>query len=282
MRIIPCARRDLLGEGPLWSDREKALYWVDIVGQRVSRLMLDGNRVDSWDIPEMIGWVIERRDAPGFVVGLRSGFAYLSLDPFRIDPIADPQPDLPGNRMNDAKADAAGRLWAGTMPLDGEAPTGGLYRLDPDGRVATMDRGYRIANGPAISPDGRWLIHTDSALRKLYRFALHVDGTLGPREDFLRFRDAWGTPDGMTFDAEGGLWIACWGGSQVARFAPDGVLDRVIRLPASQITSCTFAGEALDRMFVTSAAIGVDEPEGGALFEVDPGCQGLAPMRFAG
>jgi sugar lactone lactonase YvrE len=143
-----------------------------------------------------------------------------------------------------------------------------------------MDSGYHVAKGPAISPDGRWLFHTNTILREVYRFALHEDGTLGERALWLRFEDHWGTPDGMTFDADGGLWIAHWGGSRVSRFDPDAQLERAITLPASQITSMAFAGEALDRLFVTSAGKGVDEPHGGALFEVDPGVRGLAPHRF--
>ncbi|WP_033923246.1 SMP-30/gluconolactonase/LRE family protein, partial [Sphingomonas sp. 37zxx] len=98
--------------------------------------------------------------------------------------------------------------------------------------------------------------------------------------EVLRCSDAWGKPDGMTFDADGGLWVAHWGGSRISRFDPAGKIERSIALPASQITSMTFAGASLDRMFVTSAAKGVSEPNAGALFEVDPGCCGLAPHRF--
>ena len=184
--------------------------------------------------------------------------------------------------MNDAVADAQGRVWAGTMALDEKSSTGSLYRLDPDARVSRADAGYCIANGPAVSADGRHLYHTDTAQRTVYRFTLDDAGTLGARERFIRFEEDWGHPDGMTVDAQGGIWIAHWGGARVSRFSPDGELDRAIALPASQITSCTFAGEDLDRMFVTSAAIGVDEEQGGGLFEVDPGCRGLPTHRYAG
>ncbi len=282
VRILGGDRRDILGEGPLWSARENALYWVDILGQRLNRLSLADDRVKSWDMPEPIGWVIERERAPGFIAGFRSGIAYLSLDPLRITPLASPEPDRPGNRFNDAKADAVGRIWAGTMPMDGALPTGALYRLDPDGAISRVDDGYTIANGPAISPDGHWLYHTDTKLRTVFRYALRDDASLGPRGTFIRFENGWGFPDGMTFDAEGGLWIAHWGTGCVGRFDGLGKRERVIALPASQITSCAFAGSDLDRLFVTSAALGVDEPAGGALFEVDPGCRGLPTCRFGG
>ena len=280
VRTIRRERYDLLGEGLFWSDRENAVYWTDILGGRVNRLLLQNDQVDSWKMPGTIGWVIEREDPPGFVAGLDRRIVALMLDPFAIETLADP--DREGNRMNDAKADAAGRIWAGTMAMDGAEPRGALYRFGPDHSATRVDDGYRIANGPAIAADGRALFHTDSGLRTVYRFAVDERGMLGPRETFLRFEDGWGDPDGMTLDAEGGLWIACWGAGCVTRFTPEGRRDRAIELPASQITNCTFAGPALDRMFVTSAADGVQEPLGGALFEVDPGCRGAPTHRYRG
>jgi xylono-1,5-lactonase len=280
-RTIARDRIDQLGEGPLWSDRENALYWVDILGQRVNRLCLANDEVNCWSMPEPIGWLIEREQGSGFIAGFASGFAELSLDPLRIAPIGDPQPSYPTNRMNDAKADANGRIFAGIKAEDGE-PSGALFRLDCDHNIAEVDRGYIIANGPAITRDGDWMYHTDSALNRIFRLPILPDGTLGPRQLFLEFPPRWGSPDGMTIDAEGALWVAHWGGGRVSRFWPDGSLDRVIALPASQITSCTFAGPNLDRMFVTSAANGVDEPLGGHLFEVDPGVRGLPTLRFGG
>ncbi len=279
-RVIARDRRDRLGEGPIWHSGEGALYWVDILECRLSRLALADGRVDGWAMPEMIGWVIPRRDGPGLLAGLQSGIKALSLDPFTLAPFADLPGEPEGNRLNDAKADANGRLWAGTMPVTCDRPTGALYRVDPGGAVARMDDGYHVANGPAISPDGRWLHHTNSVRGEVYRFALHDDGTLGPRELWLRFEREWGSPDGMCFDADGGLWIAHWGGGCVSRFDADARVERRIALPASQITSMAFAGEAFDRLFVTSAADGVDEPLAGSLFEVDPGVRGLAPHWF--
>jgi sugar lactone lactonase YvrE len=282
VRIIESEHRDRVGEGPLWSAHERALYWVDILAPRLNRLDLETDVIQSWDMPELIGWVIEREKCDGFVAGLKSGFVFLEFDPLRITPIASPEPELPANRLNDAKADPRGCIWAGTMPMDGAAPDGALYRLHPDGQLTRVDHGYRIPNGPAFSPDGRWLYHADSALRVVYRYAIRDEGSLSGREDFIRFEGGWGLPDGMTVDADGHLWIAHWGGGAVSRFTPDGRRQRSIELPASQISSCTFAGENLERMFVTSAAEGVDEDYGGALFEVNAGCLGLRTCRFAG
>lgn len=278
--IIERPRRDILGEGITYVAREDALYWVDIIGQRVNRYGLGDGHYREWAMPEMTGWLIERRAGGGFVAGLKSGFHSLRLDPFALVPIAAPEPDLPFNRMNDACADAKGRIWAGTMSMDGSRDEGGLYRLDPDLSWRRMDAPYRIANGPAISPDGATLYHTDSAKGLVYRFALHDDGSLGPREIFLEFPDAWGSPDGMTVDAQGGIWIAHWGAGCVSRFDPDGGRERWIDLPASQITRPCFAGADYSRLFLTSAADGVDEELAGSVFEVEVGVFGLPPRMF--
>jgi xylono-1,5-lactonase len=281
VRVIDRNVRDTLGEGLFWSERENALYWTDILAPALNRLDLATGQVRRWTMPEMIGWVIEREQG-GLIAGFQSGFAELSLDPVTVQPIADPEPDQPANRMNDAKADPWGNIWSGTMPVAIDRPSGGLYRLSADRKVQRFDTGYTVANGPAISPDGRWLYHTDTPARIIYRFALSRSG-VHDRTVFLRFEESWGVPDGMTCDAEGGLWVAHWGGARVSRFTPDARLDRAIELPALQITNVCFAGEGLDRMFVTSAADGrEDEPLAGALFEVDPGCRGLPPYRFAG
>lgn len=281
VRIVERERRDELGEGPLWSARDDAVFWTDILGHRINRLSLRDGAVESWQMPGYTGWVIER-ESGGLIAGIEREVAALAADGTIVDRIARIEPDRTGNRVNDAKADAAGRVWMGTMPVTADRPTGAFYRIETDGTAARVDDGYQIANGPAISADGRTILHTDSGLGIIYRFVLDADGKLGEREEFIRFEPHWGKPDGMTFDAEGGLWVACWGGGCVMRFTADGARDRIIELPASQISSCTFAGANLDRMFVTSAAVGVDEPLAGVLFEVDPGCRGLPTHRYRG
>jgi sugar lactone lactonase YvrE len=282
MRIIPRDRSDRLGEGPLWVPHENALYWVDVLGQRLNRLSLDDETVTGWDIPEMIGWLIPRRQRPGFIAGLKSGIFELRLDPLRLTHLVAPEPTLPLNRMNDAKADARGRIFAGTMPMACDTPTGSLYRFDPDGSLTLIDSDYTVTNGPAFSPDGEWMYHTDSVVRQIYRFPVLPDGSLGPRQLFRQFSRAEGHPDGMTFDTDGGLWVACWGAGCIVRLLPDAGIDTRIEVPASQASSVAFAGAGLDRMFVTSSGDGVNEPHGGALFEVQTGRTGFAADKFAG
>ena len=283
-RVIPRPMRDQLGEGLLWSVRENAVYWVDILWQALHRLSLDDEGVTSWPMPEKIGWVVERRDRPGFIAGLQSGFCELTLNPVVCGRRVNPEPHYPHNRMNDATVDHRGRIWAGTMDCDAHLETGSLYCLEPDFKFTRRDTGYIVTNGPAFTPTHDFVYHNDTPRGIVYRFAVTPEGELHDKREFLKFPQGWGFPDGMTVDAEGCLWIAHWGGSRVSRFDPDGDLERLIRLPASQITNCVFAGSDLDRLFVTSAAVGREtESLAGALFEVDAGgVKGLVSHYFAG
>lgn len=275
-------QRDMLGEGLFWCEREGALYWTDIIEQRLWRLDLASGAVQHWAKPEKIGWVVAAQGG-GLLAGLQSGVHRLELDPVTLDRVIDPEPHLPLNRLNDAKCDHAGRLWFGTMPVNCEGESGGLWRLDPDGTLTRWQSDITIANGPAICPSGRVLYHTDSKAGTVWRFDLGDDGSLSGQRVFLQF-DAAGAPDGMCCDADGHVWIAFYGGACVRRFAPDGRLRCQIDLPTPQITNVCFAGAGLDRLFATSAADGLpDDPLAGALFELDAGgVKGFAPNLFGG
>jgi sugar lactone lactonase YvrE len=280
---LASAARAVLGEGPLWVARENAVYWVDIKGKALHRLSLADESHTRWPMPQMLGWVLPRRDHPGFIAGFKSGFARLSLDPVRVEPICAPESHLPDSRMNDAAVDRAGRIWAGTMDDREQTPTGCLYRLDAAGHWSRQDTGYVVSNGPTFSPEHDVLYHTDTTRRVIYRFALGADGTLGAREEHIVFPEEWGWPDGMTTDIQGGIWVAHWGGSRLSRFLPNGRLDRVIDMPVAQVTSCCFAGPTLERMFVTTASVDCnDDPFAGCLFEVEPGVRGAPTYAYAG
>lgn len=275
--------RTQLGEGPHWAAAEGAIYWVDILGCALHRLHLASRDHRVWPMPEPICWLVDRADGAGFQAGFASGMARLALDPLAIGPITPLAQTGPDHRLNDAKVDPAGRLWAGVMQVNGATATGGLYRI-AGGQIALADAGYLVPNGPAFSPDGAFLYHADSPRRIIHRFAMAGDGTLHDGRVHIRFADDWGVPDGMTVDAEGHLWVAHWDGGCVSRFDPDGQRVQVVRVPASRPTSPCFAGPGLNRLFVTSAADGCDgEALAGALFEIDAGgATGLPPAPFAG
>ena len=278
-----------LGEGPLWSPREAALYWVDIKAPALHRFRPEDGDRTSWVMPEPIGWVIERANGRGLVAGFKErGFAFLTPGTMATEVIGQPEPDYPDNRFNDAKADAAGRIWAGTMDDNEREASGCLYRLDPNLDWHRVDKGYCVTNGPALSPDGATLYHTDTFESTIYAFNLSPNGKLSNKRVFVTIPEGDGYPDGMTCDAEGGLWVAHFGGWRITRFRPDGSADRVIEMPVSQVTSCAFGGPGLDRLFVTSACIGLnkdelaEQPLAGGLFALDPETKGLPAGQFGG
>lgn len=276
----------LLGEGPVWVPREQALYWLDIQGRKIFRMDLDGGVV-AHDTPFRVG-SLAPRSSGGFIAGTEHGFASLDLDQGRFDIIADPEQDRPGNRFNDGKVDRAGRFWAGTMDDAEKAASGALYRVRPDLHWDRVDDGYKVTNGPAFSPDGRILYHADSARQVIYAFELDARGDVHRRRVFARFDKDEGYPDGMTVDAEGYLWSAFWDGWCIRRFSPEGKCVETHELPVQRPTSCAFGGPDLERLYITSASIGLDEnalamqPYAGGLFLLSPGVGGVAERPFAG
>lgn len=276
----------VLGEGPVWVEREAALYWVDIKGRKIFRLS-DSGGLRRWDTPMRIGSIAPRASG-GFIAGTEYGFAEVELELGRFDIFHNPEADLPANRFNDGKTDPSGRFWAGTMDDREQEALGALYRLDPDRSCERADDGYKVTNGPAFSPDGRTIYHTDSARQVIYAFPLGDDGSLGERRELARFGEGDGYPDGMTVDSEGCLWVAFWEGWCVRRLSPEGERLQELEVPVSKPTSCAFGGPGLNRLYVTSASIGLDEealrsqPCAGGLFLLTPGVSGIPVVPFAG
>jgi len=276
----------VLGEGPVWVAREQALYWVDIKGRKIFRLGERG-KLEQWETPFRVGSLAPRAGG-GFIAGTDHGIASVDLDAGRFAIIHQPEAHLPGNRFNDGKVDRAGHFWAGTMDDNHQNATGTLYRVEPDLRCIAVDEDYKITNGPAFSPSGETMYHNDSARRVTYAFDLDRDGNATNRRLFANHGDSDGFPDGLTVDSEGCLWIAFWGGWCVRRYSPAAECLREVELPVEQPSSCAFGGPELDRLYITSASIGLDEaaravqPQAGGLFMASPGVRGIAEIPFAG
>lgn len=277
--------RATLGEGPVWLERDQALYWVDIPERKLFRWS-EAEGTAICDLPSHLCSLAPRAGG-GFIGAGYDGFLEVGAE-LQLTPLGNPEPDLPRNRFNDGKVDRQGRFWAGTMDRKEEEASGSLYRLDPDRSWTKIDSGYRVTNGPAFSLDGRTMYHTDSALQRVYAFDLAEDGSASGRRVFLQFGEGDGYPDGMTVDAENCLWIAFWDGWCVRRFSPSGERLAELRVPAQRPTSCAFGGPELDRLFITSASRDLTggelatQPQAGGLFMTVPGVKGVAEPLFAG
>lgn len=291
MRISVVADvKPLLGEGPLWDAEAERLYFIDSLGQRVFRCTADGGEMRAWIVPSEIG-SMALRQAGGAIVALRDGFHALDFETGELTHIVDPEPDRPANRLNDGKVDRQGRFLCGSMDTGEEAPTGSLWRLDPNHGLTELDSGIICSNGPCWSPDGRLLYFADSFTGTIsaYDYA-PATGTVSNKRPFAQADSSrGGAPDGATVDSEGYLWGATVFDGRIFRYAPDGSIDRVIEMPVVKITSLTFGGDDLDRLFVTSMAepplpkYPGDGPLRGALFAIDGlGVTGLPEPKFAG
>ncbi len=278
----------LLAEGPVWNNEEQALYWVDIKGRAIHCFDPVTGEHRSWPMPEEIGSLAFRAGG-GLVAALQTGFKAIDLETGTVTPILDPEADRPGNRFNDGKCDRAGRFWAGTMHNEEKEVSGALYRLDPDGRCTRVRADMMIVNGPAFSPDDSVLYVADTPRQLIFAFDLDLaDGSLRHERVFADLTGQSGKPDGMTVDAQGYLWSALWDGWRVTRFAPDGSVDREIRVPVPRPTSCAFGGPDLDVLYVTTAAYGLSEaeraeaPDSGGVLVLHPGVRGVPEPDYGG
>ncbi len=273
-----------LGEGARW-DPAGHLYWVDIIAPalHVYDPSADTDRVIPVD--RYLG-AVALRSSGGLIAAVREGFAILDPTTGLIDLLVAVHPTNSGLRMNDGGCDPQGRFWAGSMALDEHPGAGSLYRLDPDGSVATILTGVTISNGIVWGLDGSTTYYIDTPTRRVDAFTFDADaGRISGRHPVVEVPPGPGSPDGMTIDADGCLWVALYGGSHVHRYAPDGRLLASVSIPATAPTSCTFGGADLDVLYVTTAAKGTppgsSEPHAGGLFAVDPKVRGVPTIPYA-
>jgi sugar lactone lactonase YvrE len=260
-----------LGEGPVWSAADEAVWFVDIKQRHIHRYDTRSGVGRTWDAPSNPGFLAPLAGG-GWLAGLKTGLHRFDPDTGAFSHFRTIEPHAPDNRLNDGCVDAAGRLWFGSMH-DGETdPTGTLYRLAPDGACRPCDAGYVITNGPAFSPDGRTLYHTDTLERLIYAFDLAPDGGLSNRRVFARIEH--GYPDGPAVDAEGCVWTGLFAGWGLARYAPTGAFLEHIRFPVANVTKPAFGGDDLRTLYVTTAWKGLSaearaaQPLAGGLFSL--------------
>jgi len=247
-----------LGEGVLWDAPEQRVWFVDIKGHRIHRCSHDGVERDSWDAPGQVSFIVPAVDG-GMVCSLEDGLYRFDDADGSFTPLAKVEAEETGNRFNDGHVDAAGHLWFGSMHDAEEAPSGALYRFD-GARVQQMDDGYVITNGPALSPDGATLYHTDTLQKRIYAFDRAPDGSLSNKRAFVEIADG-GYPDGMAVDSTGHLWVATFGGWRIDRFDAAGVKVGEVRFPCANVTKLAFGGEDLRTVYATTARKGLSEQE---------------------
>lgn len=271
-----------LGEGPCWDHRTGVLAWVDILAGLVHLTAPDTGVTTTIPAGVEVGAIVLNGET-GYLLAVRQGFAMLQGDHIEV---TNDVIDVDGQRMNDGALDPAGRFVAGSVTGDRTA-TGALYVRDLNGEVRPLFDGVTVSNGLAWSANGERLFYVDSPQQSIDVIDYDIEnGAVAGRRRWATVPETVGVPDGLTIDAEGCLWLALWGGGKVLRFSPDAELIGEVRLPVSRVTSCAFGGPRLDRLFITTAAVGSSEDDpprahDGALFVVEPGVVGV-PAVVAG
>ena len=278
----------LLGEGPVWDAKQQMLYWVDILNGAIHGYAPKNKMHTTIQLDQLIGAFAFCNDG-NFIAALQNGFAFIDRVSGEIKMIEDPEAHLPGNRFNDGKCDPAGRFWAGTMALTEVAGAGSVYTIEKNVGVMKKIDNVSISNGMAWSADHTTLYYIDSPSFKVVAYDYDkTTGHISNKRTIITITAADGVPDGMTIDTEGMLWIAHWDGWQVTRWNPaTGEKLFHFTLPVGRATSCTFGGESLEDLYITSARVGLTEealesqPLAGALFVI-PNCgfRGLPAFEF--
>jgi xylono-1,5-lactonase len=265
-----------LGEGPVWIERDQALWFVNIKGPALHRYDPATDEKRSFAAPELIGFALPARSG-GFIAGLQSGLHKFDPSTGSFSLLAEVEPNLPGNRLNDAVCDPSGAMWFGSMDVAEKDKSGAFHRFS-DGEVRPTGIGnIPITNGPAVSPNGKILYFVDTLGRTIRAADINPDGTLGPARPFVQIADGEGYPDGPTIDAEGCVWISLYAGWETRRYSPKGDLLERVRFPVANITKIAFGGPDLRTAFATTARQFLTpeelerQPEAGDLFvfEVD-------------
>jgi len=257
-----------LGEGPLWWNG--GLWFTDIKQKILYCFDPAGGAPRSWPAPSEVGFLAPLPNGH-FIAGTKAGLQDFDPATGVFSLIREVEPDRPGNRLNDGAVDAKGRLWFGSMDDSETSPSGKLYRFHR-GEVLAMDSGYVITNGPAFSPDGRVLYHTDTLARRIYAFDLGPDGGLANKRVFVEIEDGAGYPDGLVVDQEGSVWTGLFGGWGVRRYSPQGRLQQTVPFPVANVTKMAFGGPDLKTVYTTTARKGLDatalaaQPLAGGLF----------------
>ncbi|XP_026157463.1 regucalcin isoform X2 [Mastacembelus armatus] len=257
----------LVGEGPVWEESEQTLLFVDIAGRKIHRWNSTTNQVKSVETGDMVGFAVPRRSG-GYVAGVGRSIVSLDWSTQAMTSLVEVDEDKPNNRLNDGKVDPTGRLLAGTMgkeqrPAEVQKQQGSLFSVTSDLTVTKRLSQVDISNGLDWSLDQKTFFYIDSLFLSVDAFDYDSNtGHLGNRRVVYHMEKGEGLPDGMTVDADGRLWVACYNGGRVINIDPaTGVRLQTVSLPVMKITSCCFGGPDYSDLYVTSASLGLDQSE---------------------
>jgi sugar lactone lactonase YvrE len=275
------------GEGPIWWGN--SLFYVDIAGNKLLRLKPDTNEETIWEIGERIGTVVPSENDDEVIYAGETGYVRFNLLTATKTALADPEASMRGkNRFNDGKCDPAGRFWAGTISMIKETGSANLYCLDTDGSLSLKVSGVTNSNGICWGADATKMFYIDTPTQNVRAYDYDLENGAISNARVVIDTAAHGynsSPDGMTIDADGMLWVAFCHGACVVRFDPqkDKELQRV-DLPCIETTACAFGGENLDRLFVTTGIkADLDETDAGKVFVIDGlGVKGVPAFAFKG
>lgn len=278
----------MIGEAPLWSPRDRAMYWIDNIQKKILRTRAPFTSSEMHSLfyrPSCLNLLADG----GLLVGYRKGIGLYDFDTEQAVPLPLPDIKFDGVNFNDGAVDPAGRLWIGSKDRDALKPLGSLYRMGPDAQPKPVIDGIVLSNGMGWSPDGCSFYYADSRPGRIDAFDFDVkQGTLSNLRTFVDYAGKGRRPDGLTVDAEGFVWVAEIDGWRIARYAPDGRLDREVMLPIQRPTSLAFGGEDMSTLFVTSMRFHLNdetrakEPKAGMLLHFRPGVKGQVETSFRG
>lgn len=292
MNVEPVLATGLrLGEGPVWDPDTARLYFVDITGRAIHRFDPATGVDDRCVTADDVGVAVPIAGSPDLLAAVGREIVVISGG-FDGEPTVEHVATLPtGTRANDGKCDPAGRFLVGTLARDTERACG-LYRIDGPNHVTELLADVTLSNGLDWSPDGGTFYYIDTPTYRIEAFDYDLaTGEMTNRRTFVDLTTAGPDgaplrPDGMTVDAEGGVWVAIARGSQVQRFDPTGDLDVVVDLPTPFATSCAFGGPELDALFITTGTFSMSEAEraaqplAGAVFRAYPGVRGKVAAKW--
>jgi sugar lactone lactonase YvrE len=278
---------DVLGEAPRWHPTEKALYWIDLFKPAIHRFDPATGKIDTWAPNEKLGSFAPCAGG-GLLLAGRNGLSLFDPQSAAKQRLVDPERGGPENILNDGRCDCRGRFWVGSMNKMIQRASGRLYCY-AEGKLRVADEGFWVSNGVCWSPDNRRMYFADSHIRTIFCYDFDADdGVIANRREFTTLGDVPGVPDGASTDAEGFLWCAIFDGNCLVRYAPDGTVNRTVKLPVSRPSACAFGGPNLDILYVTTARFRlppdklVAEPLAGSLLALDVGVKGTPETLFAG